>query len=479
MMDTSEFAKWSAYAARWSRDYHDGLPGRPVRAQVRPGDVACQVPAVPPEESESWEQIIADFERLIPDAMTHWQHPRFFAYFSANASFPSILAEQYISAMACNCMLWQTSPAATELEEKMTDWFRQAVDLNERFSGLIQDSATTATLCAVLTMRERALAWQGNDIGLHALPRLRLYATAENHSSIDKAARLAGIGQENLVRPATRSDRSMDPDALHRCIRQDIDSGYLPIGIVGCIGGTAAGACDRLGEILAVASEFDLYSHIDAAWAGSAMICPEFRYLWNGIERADSIVINPHKWLGVQFDCSVQFCANLQLQAETVGLRPDYLATAGQDRVTNLNELTIPLGRRFRALKLWFVMRSFGLAGLRLLVRNHVAWIRELESLFDADPDYEVAFRSPLALFGFRLSDNFKGTDRLTGELAARINDDGRIYVTSTPIDGRPAIRVTAGTFATSRQDVLSVHDIVRQVTRSVVDGQNRDDSCG
>ncbi|MCY4541322.1 MAG: pyridoxal-dependent decarboxylase [Rhodobacteraceae bacterium] len=468
-MDTSDFLKWSEHVARWARDYHERLPAMPVRSQARPGELLNALPTAPPEHAEAWEDIFSDFDLLIPQGLTHWQHPRFFAYFAANASFPSMIAEQLATSLACNCMLWQTSPAATELEQRMTDWLRQAVGLPSRFTGLIQDSATTATLCAVLTMRERALSWKGNESGLHNAPQLRLYASPENHSSVDKAARLAGIGQENLVKPGTRKDRSLDPESLHACIRQDLDRGFLPVGVVGCIGGTATGACDRLSEILEIAREFNLYSHVDAAWAGSAMICKEFRTIWKGIEHADSVVFNPHKWLGVQFDCSIQFCADPQQQAATVGLRPDYLKTAGLEEITNLNEFTIPLGRRFRALKLWFAMRAHGLAGLRSLIRDHVDWIGELERLFAADPLFDVAFRSELALFGFRLADSFEHAERLTVELAARINDDGHVYLTPTVVDGRTAIRVTAGTFATTRPDVLSVHEIAGRIARELV----------
>jgi aromatic-L-amino-acid/L-tryptophan decarboxylase len=238
--------------------------------------------------------------------MTHWQHPRFFAYFPANAAPASMLAEQLVNAMACNALIWQTSPAATEVEQVMVDWLRQAVGLPEGFVGTIHDSATNATLSAVLTMREKALGWRGLEDGLSAGPTLRFYASAETHSSVDKAIRVAGIGQRNLVKVATDADRAMTGAALRAAIAADRAAGMVPAGVILCAGGTSVGAFDRIGDCIAVAKAEGLPVHVDAAWAGSAMICPEFRPLWAGIEGADSVVFNPHKWLGAQFDCSVQ-----------------------------------------------------------------------------------------------------------------------------------------------------------------------------
>jgi aromatic-L-amino-acid decarboxylase len=279
-----DLAAWSAKVASWATDYYASLRGRPVRATVRPGSIAAQLPPEPPEHPEPMETIFADFQRLIPDGMTHWQHPRFFAYFPSNAAPASILAEQVANVMSAQCMLWQTSPAATELETVMIDWLRQALDLPAGWRGVLQDTATSATLSAVLTMRERALEWQGLTEGLAGGPILRIYASDQTHSSIDKAVRLAGIGQRHLVKVPTDEQWAMRADLLEQAIQQDRAAGYLPAGIIGCIGGTSIGASDRLHEILAIARRESLYSHVDAAWAGSAMICPEYREIWRGIE---------------------------------------------------------------------------------------------------------------------------------------------------------------------------------------------------
>lgn len=451
-MDHEDLRLWSKRAADWAADYHAGLRDRPVRAPLVPGAVARQVPLDPPETAEPIEAIWADFERIVPGAMTHWQHPRFFAYFPANAAPASMLAEQLVNAMACNALIWQTSPAATEIEQVMVQWLRQAVGLPEGFVGTIHDSATNATLSAVLTMRERALGWRGLDEGLSGAPVLRFYASAETHSSVDKAIRVAGIGQRNLVKVPVDADRAMTGIALRAAIAADRAAGMLPAGVILCAGGTSVGAFDRIGDCIAVAQAEGVPVHVDAAWAGSAMICPEFRELWAGVEGADSIVLNPHKWLGAQFDCSVQFLRDPGAQVRTLGLRPTYLETAGREEIVNFNEWTVPLGRRFRALKLWFVLRAYGLDGLRARIRNHVAWAAEARDQIADLPGVEIVTEPRLSLFTFALRDEAE-----TEALLQRINDEGRIYLTQTRVDGRFAIRVQVGSFDCCREDVMLI----------------------
>ena len=463
-MDHDELNIWAKRAADWVRDYHAGLRARPVRAQVAPGAVAARLPARAPEAPEPMEAIWADFEALIPGAMTHWQHPRFFAYFPANAAPASMLAEQLISGIGAQAMLWQTAPAATELEEVTVGWLRAALGLPARFAGTIHDSATTATLSAVLTMRERALEWHGNAAGLSGAPTLRLYAGDQAHSSIDKAARIAGIGQRNLVRLATDAAGAFDPEALRARVAADRAAGHLPVGVVLVVGGTGTGAVDRVGAAIAVARDLGLPVHIDAAWAGSAMICPEFRHLWAGVEGAGSIVVNPHKWLGAQFDCAVQFLADPAAQVATLGLRPDYLQTPGTEAATDFNEWTIPLGRRFRALKLWFVLRAYGLEGLRARIRTHVAWAGELAGEMARIPGITIETGPVLSLFSFRLRDS----DAASEALLRRINEDGRVYLTQTRHRGRVVIRVQVGQFDTTRDDVMSVAEIVRALASEI-----------
>jgi len=466
-MDNDEFRRWSQKAADWGADYRAGLRDRPVRARSAPGAVAARIPAAPPEQGEAMEAVFADFEKIIVPGMTHWQHPGFFAYFPANAAPVSVVAEYLVTAMAAQCMLWQTAPAATELETKMLEWLRQAIGLPEAFSGVIQDSASSATLAAVLTMRERALSWKGNTRGLASLPQLRIYCSDQVHSSVDRAIWVAGIGSDNLVRiPAGGPLRAMEPEALEARIRADTENGFVPAGIIGSVGGTSVGGTDDIGALAAAARTHGLYLHVDAAWAGSAMICPEFRHLWNGVEMADSVVFNPHKWLGAQFDCSAHFVRRPDELVRTLAIQPEYLKTYGSDGIINYSEWSVPLGRRFRALKIWFLLRAYGLEGLRTMIRNHVAWSSELAERMRGEADFEIVTEPMLSLFSFRHVPRGVEGDRLDQhnlDLLAAINDDGRIYLTQTRVDGRVAIRFQAGQFETTRDDVLSAMDVIAE----------------
>ncbi|MFZ5965348.1 pyridoxal phosphate-dependent decarboxylase family protein [Thalassococcus sp. BH17M4-6] len=460
-MNWDDFEAWSKRIATWGARYHKTLRDRPVRAQTGPGQIAAQLPAQPPEAPEDMAAIMADFDTIVMPGMTHWQHPRFFAYFPANATPPSMLAEQLVNTVAAQCMLWQTSPAATEVEGRMIDWLRQALGLAEGFTGVIQDSASSATLSAVLTMRERATGHTGNREGLSGKGHLRIYCSDQVHSSIDRACWVAGIGQDNLVKIAASGPlHGMDAAALDAAIRADIAAGHTPAGIIAITGGTGVGACDDLEAVLQVARRHDLYTHLDAAWAGSAMICPEFRArFWAGVDGFDSIVFNPHKWLGAQFDCSVQFLRDATPQLNTLKIEPEYLRTSGA-AVTNYSEWTIPLGRRFRALKLWFLIRSYGLDGLRARIRNHVLWAQELCEALRALDGFEIVTEPILSVFSFRCP----GDDTMQQWLVDAINDDGRIYLTQGAFGGRKVIRVQVGQFDTTRADVMTVHEVVSDI---------------
>jgi aromatic-L-amino-acid/L-tryptophan decarboxylase len=458
-MKWSDFADWGSRISHWAADYHLNLRDRPVRARTRPGEIAAQLPAAPPETGETMDKIMADFETIVMPGITHWQHPRFFAYFPANAAPASMLAEYLVSAIAPQCMLWQTSPAATEVETRMLEWLGQAIGLPKAFSGVIQDSASSATLAAVLTMRERALDWRGNAAGLATAPRLRVYCSGEVHTSVDRAIWVAGIGADNLVRvPTTGALRSMDAAALDAAIRADKADGFLPIGIIACTGGTGTGACDDIGAVVAVARSHGLFVHVDAAWAGAAMICPEFRHLWSGIDGADSVVFNPHKWLGAQFACSAHFLRDPKDLVRTLAIQPEYLKTHGHDGLINYSEWSVPLGRRFRALKIWFLIRSYGLEGLRERIRNHVRWSEALAERLRGTAVFEIVTEPVLSLFTFRLAG---GDDAAQIALVNRINDDGRIYLTQTRVDGRIAIRFQVGQFDATEADVDTAFDTI------------------
>jgi aromatic-L-amino-acid decarboxylase len=467
-MNNDEFRGWSRRAADWGVDYRAGLRDRPVRPAIAPGEIFRSIEASPPEMPEPMEKIFADFEDKIVPGMTHWQHPRFFAYFPANAAPVSVVAEYLVSAMAAQCMLWQTSPAATELETRIVDWMRQALGLPEGFSGVIQDSASSATLAAVLTMRERALDWQGNKKGLAGQSKLRVYSSDQVHTSIDRAIWVSGIGEENLVRiPARGRFRAMDTAVLEAAIVADREAGLLPAGIIACVGGTSTGGTDDIAAVAAVAKRHGLYLHVDAAWAGSAMICPEYRHFWTGVEGADSVVFNPHKWLGAQFDCSIQFVRQPEDLVRTLAIKPDYLKTRGHDGIINYSEWSVPLGRRFRALKLWFLLRAHGLEGLRKMIRNHVAWSEGLAVRLGKEADFEMVSEPMLSLFSFHhRAPSGADPDEHNLRLVDAINTDGRIYLTQTRVDGRVAIRFQAGQFESTAADVDAAFDVITEIAR-------------
>ncbi len=474
-MDRKDFRDWAHHAADWSADYLETVHEKPVRAQTTPGEIAAKLPKVPPENSEDMAQIFQDLDDILMPGMTHWQHPRFFAYFAANSSPPSVIAEYLTATMAAQCMLWQTSPAGTELETHVLDWLRQMLALPADFHGVIQDSASSATLAAVLTGRERALGFKGNQAGLAGQPAVRVYCSAQAHSSIDKAIWIAGIGQDNLVKvPLVQADDGttipgrrdgIDPEALDLAIQFDLKRGHRPAVLIATIGSTSIGAMDDLKALSEVANHYSLYLHVDAAWAGSALICDEYRHLIDGIEMADSFVFNPHKWLLTNFDCTAHFVRNPDDLVRTLGIRPDYLKTQGQSGQIDYSEWSIPLGRRFRALKLWFVIRSYGVEALRSMIRNHCCWTDELAALIDADPDFELVTPPSLALLTFRYApDGLVDLDGRNADLLQAINDDGRIYLTQTHHRDKFVIRFQVGQLYTKKEDVQFAWHVIKEI---------------
>ncbi len=466
-----DYRAWSHRAADWGADYLASVADNPVRPKVRPGAILAQIGASAPETGETMDAIFEDFEEIIPDGMTHWQHPRFFAYFQSNAAPAAQLAEQLATSFAAQCMLWQTSPAATELEMKMTDWLRQAVGLPEGFEGVFQDTASSATLCAVLTMRERALGFTGNKEGLFGKKPLRIYASGRTHTSIDKALWIAGLGQDNLVKIPTGPGPlfSVDVDAMRQAIANDRAAGSLPAGIIISVGGTSVGATDDVSALCDLAREEGLYTHLDAAWAGAAMICEEFRHLWAGADKADSIVLNPHKWLGAPMECSLHLVREPELLTRTMAIKPSYLKTRGKDDVVNFSERSVQLGRRFRALKVWFLLRFYGLDDLRQRIRNHVAWSQSLCERLRSEPDFEIVTEPVLSLFSFHhIPQNNADIDTHNLALTDAINDDGRIYLTQTDHDGAVAIRFVAGQFDMREPDIDIAFEAITELARGM-----------
>jgi aromatic-L-amino-acid decarboxylase len=467
-VDLDGFRRHGHALVDWMADYLATVERLPVRAQVQPGEIAGQLPPAAPVAGEPFERIFADFERVLLPGMTHWQHPRFFAYFPANSSPPSVLGEMLTATLGAQCMLWQTSPAATELETRVLDWLRQMIGLPEGFAGVIQDSASSATLCAVLTARERATGWRTDREGLNGLPRLRVYASEQAHSSIEKAVRIAGLGRSGLRTIATDARLAMRPEALQQAITLDLTAGIKPACVIACIGATGAGAIDPLAAIGAICRRHGIFLHVDAAWAGSALILPEYRRLLEGIEAVDSFVFNPHKWLFTNFDCSAHFVREPLDLVRTLTVMPPFLVSAETGQVIDYRDWGVPLGRRFRALKLWFVLRSYGVERLQAMVRAHIAWTAELAEWIREAPDFELTSGPTLALLSFRwrpagVTDE-KELDRLNERLLTAINGDGRIYLTQNRLAGRYVLRVSIGQTATERRHVVEAWEVVREV---------------
>jgi aromatic-L-amino-acid decarboxylase len=471
-MDLEEFRRHGHRLVDWMADYLANVERYPVRAQVEPGAIAGRLPATPPTDGEPLERIFADFERILMPGITHWQHPNFFAYFPANSSPPSVLAEMLTATLGAQCMLWQTSPAATELETRVLDWLRQMIGLPQGFAGVIQDSASSATLCAVLVARERATDWQANEQGLGGAPQLRFYASEEAHSSIEKAIRIAGLGRQSLRPIATDANFAMRPDALEAAIRADRARGLRPAGVIATLGTTGVGAVDPLAPIGALCREHGLHLHVDAAWAGSALLLGEQRWMIEGIEAADSFVFNPHKWLLTNFDCSAHFVRDPAALIRTLSVLPAYLVSRESSAVIDYRDWGVPLGRRFRALKLWFVIRSYGVERLRALLREHIAWTAELAERIRAEPDFELVSPPRLALLSFRYRpaaiEDEAALDALNERLLQALNYGGRVYLTQNRVRGRYVIRFAIGQLHTTRAHVAQAWKVIVELAHTL-----------
>jgi aromatic-L-amino-acid/L-tryptophan decarboxylase len=437
-------------------DYMEQVESLPVRAQVEPGWVRAQLPAHPPEEAEPFTDVLADIERVVLPGLTHWQHPSFFAYFPANASGPSILGELLSAGLGVQGMLWATSPAVTELETHVLDWLREMLDLPQRFSsggrggGVIADSASDAVLCALLAAREQAT---GGAVGRVGVDRpLVVYASEQAHSSVEKAVRIAGLGSEHLRLVGVDEHYAMDPEALDRMIDEDVTAGRTPVMVVATVGTTSSAAIDPLPAIGEICRRHGVWLHVDAAYAGTAAVCPELRWIHDGVEAADSYACNPHKWLLTNFDCTAFYVADRGALVGALSVLPEYLRNAATESgaVIDYRDWQISLGRRFRALKLWFVIRSYGQAGLRAHIRGHVDLAGELAGWVAEDPMFAIAAPPVLGLVCFR----HVGGDALTERLITELNDEGSMYLTHTRLDGSYTARVSIGGVLTERRHV-------------------------
>jgi aromatic-L-amino-acid decarboxylase len=469
-LESAEFRKHAHAFVDWMADYLDEVERYPVRAQVAPGEIAAKLPVAPPEQPEPMADIFRDFEDIVLPGLTHWQHPSFFAYFPANSSRASVLAEMLTATLGIQGMVWQTSPAATELETRVMDWLRQMIGLPEGFAGTIQDTASTASLCAILSARERATGFRGNQAGLGAAPGLTMYCSEETNSSIEKDVKIAGIGVDNLRKIVVDEVFAMRPEALERAIEADMAAGLHPACVIACLGTTGTGAIDPLRPIGEICRKHDIWLHVDAAWAGSALVLPEQRWMIDGIEHVDSFVFNPHKWLFTNFDCSAYFVRDPEALIRTFAIDPEYLKTAQDRHAINFRDWSIQLGRRFRALKLWFVIRDFGVEGLRQRISAHIDMARDVAEEIERTEDFELVAPRSLALFCFRYHppglDDPAALDDLNARLLERLNDSGALYLSHTLVDGAYALRFSIGQTGTGPEHVARAWERIQDTAR-------------
>ncbi|WP_129676748.1 pyridoxal-dependent decarboxylase [Candidatus Chloroploca sp. Khr17] len=457
-MKPETFRTYGHALVDWIAHYRERLPELSVWSHVSPGAIRAQLPLEPPEEPESFEAVLADLEQIILPGLSHWQHPRFFGYFPANAALASVLGDMVSTGLGQLGLNWQSSPALTELEEQMTEWMRRLLGLGDGWRGVIQDTASTSTLVALICARERMTSHGATRGGLQAeeLP-LTVYCSGQSHSSVEKAALLAGFGRDNLRAIATDAAHALRPEALREAIQRDLAEGRRPCAVVATIGSTATTAVDPLEAIVAICREHGLWLHVDAAMAGSAMILPECRWMWQGVEQADSLVLNPHKWLGVAFDCSLYYVRDPQHLIQVMSTNPSYLQTSADGIVTNYRDWGLPLGRRFRALKLWFLLRLEGAEALRARLRRDLALAQWLAAQIDATEGWVRLNPVHLQTVCVRheppgLADD--ALDRHTLDWIGRLNASGVAYLTPAVLDGRWMARISIGAELTTHEDV-------------------------
>jgi aromatic-L-amino-acid/L-tryptophan decarboxylase len=446
-MTAEDFRRCGRAVVDWIADYYDRVESLPVLSRVEPGQIRASLPAEPPVKGEAFEAILQDVEKLILPGITHWQSPNFFAFFPANASGPAILGDLLSSGLGVQGMLWATSPACTELETHVLDWLARMLDLPAKFlstsagGGVIEDTASSASLCALLAARERATGFASNQRGCDG--RLVAYTSTQAHSSIEKAVKIAGLGLHNLRLIEVDRQFAMRPEALARQVQQDRQAGLIPCFVCATAGTTSSNAFDPLPEIGRVCQAHGIWLHVDAAMSGTAALCPEFRHIHQGIEFADSYCFNPHKWMFTNFDCDCFYVADRKALIDTLSILPEYLRNKATESgaVIDYRDWQIPLGRRFRALKLWFVIRHYGIEGLRHHVRRHVELAQQFAAWVKEDDRFELAAPASLNLVCFR----HRGGDSVNQALMDRLNRSGDLYFTHTRLDDRLTLRFCVG----------------------------------
>jgi aromatic-L-amino-acid decarboxylase len=465
-MTPEEFRRAGYRIVDWIADYRADISARPVMARTAPGAIKAQLPQQPPLQPESFDAILRDLDSIVLPGLSHWQHPSFFGYFPSNGLLSSVLGDYVSTGLGVLGLSWQSSPALTEVEEIVTDWMRQMVGLSPAWSGVIQDTASTSSLIALLCARERTANYCLNRGGLQSESApLTVYVAAHSHSSVEKAALLTGFGRENVRTVGHDADFAMRPEVLDEMIRQDLAHGRKPCAIVATTGTTTTTALDPLESIAAIAKNYGIWLHVDAAMAGSAMILPECRWMWQGIEGADSLVLNAHKWLGAAFDCSLYYVRDSEHLVRVMSTNPSYLQSSADGRVKNLRDWGIPLGRRFRALKLWFLIREQGISALQARLRRDISNAKWLAEQIRGAASWRVLAPAPLQTVCVRHEPPGVVGDALDKHTLAwvdRVNQSGRAYLTPALLEGRWMVRVSIGAGTTEREHVEALWKLMR-----------------
>jgi aromatic-L-amino-acid decarboxylase len=462
-MTPDEFRRSGYAVVDWIADYMSQVESYPVLSRALPGDVYTALPGKPPAKGEPFESVLRDLEKIILPGITHWQSPNFFAYFPANTSGPAILGDLLSSGLGVQGMSWNTSPACTELETKMMDWLVDMLALPEKFrstsagGGVIQDTASSAALCAIIAARERATGLTSNRIGLDR--RLVTYASTQTHSSVEKAVRIAGIGTDYLRLIDVDAGYAMRPHLLAEAIRADRQAGRTPFFVCATVGTTSSNAVDPVAEIGKICREHKLWLHVDAAMSGTAALCPEFRWINDGVESADSYCFNPHKWMFTNFDCDCFWVADRTALIKALSILPEYLRNKATESgaVFDYRDWQVPLGRRFRALKLWLVIRHYGIEGLQHHVRRHVEIAQEFARRIEADDRFELAVKPPLNLVCFRR----RGGDDANQRIMDTLNSSGRLFLTHTKLGGKLTLRMSIGGTWTELRHVRRAWELI------------------
>ena len=476
-MTPEEFRRHGHAVVDWIADYHSRIESFPVLSQAKPGEIRDSLPPAAPAQGEPFEVLLKDVEKLILPGVTHWQSPNFFAYFPSNASGPGILGDLLSSGLGVQGMLWSTSPACTELETHVLDWLVPMLGLPEKFlsssagGGVIQDTASSAVLCALLAARERATNFASNHKGCDG--RLTAYASTQTHSSIEKAVMIAGLGVDNLRLIEVDETFAMRPDALARQIEDDKRVGLIPCFVCATMGTTSSNAFDPIADIARIAQQHNLWLHVDAAMSGTAALCPELRHLQNGVEQADSYSFNPHKWMFTNFDCDCFWVADRNSLIHTLSILPEYLRNQATESgsVIDYRNWQLPLGRRFRALKLWFVIRHYGIEGLQQHIRRHVELAQQVAEWVRGDARFELAAPVPLNLICFR----HKGGDAVNQQIMENLNRSGDLFLTHTKLDGKFTLRLCVGQTNTEARHVENAWKKICEENEKILQARTQD----